>query len=149
MTDPITTLKERVKKAEAKVARYSKSLESAEKELADLNTTLRVMAEISGESPAPTATPSPASTTNRQQEIVDLLGVGRRNARSPIDLFETYRAEGEDDINIDTFRTTIWRMKGKTYQCDGQDYVIQSGDGEYWKISASDIVDQEIHDLLG
>lgn len=133
MTDTFATLNEHVKKAEAKVARYGKSLETAKKELADLHTTLRVMASISGESSTFESAATTTSTTSRQQEIADLLGVGRENGHSPMDLFEAYNNEGADDINIDTFRTTIWRMKGKTYTCNGQAFIIQSGNGEYWK----------------
>lgn len=152
MTDPITLLKVRAEKAEAKVARYSKSLESAKKELADVQTAMRVMAEITGDSAGDSGagehTPV-TSTSNRQQEIAELLGVGRSNGKSPIDLFERYTAEGSDDINVDTFRTTIWRMKNKTYNCDGQQFIIRSGDGEYWRQSTAEAFDEEVNDLLG
>lgn len=152
MTDPITILKSRAEKAEAKVARYAKSLESAKKELSDIQTALRVMADIAGESSGDSGSAMAApvtATSNRQQEIAELLGVGRANGRSPIDMFDRYVSEGTDEINIDTFRTTIWRMKNKSYTCDGEVFIIRSGDGEYWRQPASQAFDEEVSDLLG
>jgi len=104
------------------------------------------MVEIAGESAAQNHTQAITSTFNRQQEIADLLGVGSQNSRSPVELFETYDESGMDDINIDTFRTTIWRMKGKTYTCGDREYEIDSADGRYWKKPA--VVNESIEDLL-
>jgi len=137
MTDSLAILKEHVHKAEAKVSRYSKSLEAAKKELADLQTTLRVMAEISGEPKSVGHVAASVNPSSRQQEIADILGVGRQNGKSPQNLFDIFTRASNDDVNIDTFRTTIWRMKGRTYKCDGQDFLVMSVNGEYWKQPAS------------
>lgn len=161
MIDHIAILRERLAKAESKELRAEKALESARKEASDIRTALRVLGDISGESVEPTRQSGISSTGNRQQEIANMLGVGSENGRSPIDLFATYQLMGSDDITLDTFRTTIWRMRDKSYVCDGAEYVVQSDEGRYWKIARNslfhsvgssvsgriiDLVD-EIHDL--
>jgi hypothetical protein len=133
MVDHIALLKDRLSKCETKVARYRKTLETAENEMAEVKIALRVLGEISGESPNSVKSESNSSTANRQQEIADLLGVGRQQGKSPMELYDAYGLFGEDEINLETFRTTIWRMKGREYVKDGISYIIRSGDGRYWK----------------
>jgi hypothetical protein len=135
MIDHIAILKERLAKAESKEIRAAKALESAKNEASDIRTALRVLGEISGESTEPSRPSGVTSTGHRQQEIANILGVGPVNGRSPMDLFGAYELMGSDDINLDTFRTTIWRMRDKSYVCDGSEYVVQSDDGRYWKVS--------------
>jgi hypothetical protein len=134
MLDHIAILKERLAKAESKELRAAKALESAKNEASDIRTALRVLGDISGESVDVPRLPSAANTGNRQIEIVNILGVGPENGRSPVDLFATYELIGSDDINIDTFRTTIWRMRDKSYVCNNVMFVVQSDGGRYWKI---------------
>jgi hypothetical protein len=135
MIDHITLLKERLLKAENKELRAAKSLESAKNEASDIRTALRVLGEISGESVELSRPSGVTSTGNRQQEIANLLGVGTENSRFPMDLFAAYELIGSDEINLDTFRTTIWRMRGKLYVCDNTEYVVQSAEGRYWKVA--------------
>lgn len=137
MSDHIAILKERLAKCEAKVLRHKKALESAENELSDIRTTLRVLGEISGESPSDVRGQAAGSTANRQQEIAGILAVGRDFGQSPIDLYEEYKRLGTDEINLDTFRTTIWRMKGRSYIVEATEYVVNSDGGRYWKEPAS------------
>ena len=146
MTDPMETLKERLKKAEAKASRARKSLENAEKEASDLATTLRVMQGITAESEKSGASESPAPTADRQLKIAQIIPVGANNSASPVALFPVYTEASGDDINIDTFRTTIWRMKGKDYQVNGEAYTIHGERHGYWKIPVSDDEDDLPYD---
>ena len=148
MSDVISLLKDRLVKAEARVQRYEKALETARNELSDVQTTLRVLGEIQGESLAVSTVPSSQTpTTHRQETIAELLGLGHENGQSPGDVFEAYQRLGGDEINIDTFRTTIWRMKGKEYTINDVPYRVESGDGRYWKVDVSKIEPNSENDL--
>jgi hypothetical protein len=133
MTDHLTTLRDRIAKTQAKVQRYKKSLESSEKELSDLAIALRVIEGIANDGEANGGGTS--TTVGRQLEIVRLLGVGRENASPPADIYARYHAMGAEDISIDTFRTTIWRMKGKEFQVEGHSFMVHgdTAEGVYWK----------------
>lgn len=131
MTDHIAILKERIEKAKAKVQRYQKSLESAETELSDLETTLRVLDGIANEGDSSETGSSP--TLDRQKWIAELLGVGVDNAQQPADLYVSYSAICSEDITIETFRTTIWRMKGKRFRLERGEFDVQGENGSYWK----------------
>ena len=135
MDDHITLLKQRLEKSQARRLRARKALESAESEISDINTTLRILGEISGDSPNSVRMPASASTSGRQNDIAGILSETRENAKSPSELFQSYTLISEDDINIDTFRTTIWRMKENKYVDvrSGVRYVVQSESGKYWK----------------
>lgn len=137
MTDHLTILKGKIEKAEAKVIRYRKSLESAGSELSDLVTTLRVLEGIANDSESNGAGTS--TTMGRQLDIVRLLGVGRNNGQQPADLYASYCRLGSEDIKIDTFRTTIWRMKEQEFDLEGASYVVQGDNGSYWKELVEDI----------
>ena len=132
MTDHMAILKERIERAETKVQRLQKSLEASESELSDLMTALRV---IEGINSAPDANASATtSTMARQLEIVKLLGVGRERGSAPADLYAAFIRAGTEDITIDTFRTTIWRMKDKSFDLEDGAVVAVHGDaGVYWK----------------
>lgn len=132
MSDAISMLRERVAKAEAKVQRSQKALESARSELADLHTTLRVMADITGESVLQSASGAIAAGS-RQFHILQLLGTGIGRSKAPAEIFEAYNLIGDEDINADTFRTTIWRMKGKRFKVDAETFTVRSDGGHYWK----------------
>jgi hypothetical protein len=133
MEDTLAALKERIGKAETRVQRYEKSLETARSELADLHTAFRVISDIAGIAEANPA-PSPAANiSNRQSIIVGLLKDGRARAAAPVDLYNGYSQFSDENISIDTFRTTIWRMKDKNFKVDGITYVVRSEDGAYWR----------------
>ena len=135
MTDTLVILKERIAKAEAKAVRARKSLENAEKELSDLTTTLRVMRELAGESEISDSPNGSVAVSARQQQIIDLLNVGFDNSVSPVELFRAYSAQHDDNISIDTFRTTLWRMKKEKREIPvgTQNYRVESDGGRYWK----------------
>jgi hypothetical protein len=61
------------------------------------------------------------------------LGIGSENRKSPLELFDAYKSVGSDDINIDTFRTTIWRMKGKVYRLEDVEWRVEGDEGHYWR----------------
>ena len=133
MSDPLDLLRDRIAKAEAKLQRHEKAVESTRSEVADLHTTLRVMCSLTeGESTAPLA--PQASLSARHSLILGLLREGQEGALPPVTIFELYKAIA-DDINPDTFRTTIWRMKDKFFTTDGWLVEVKSEDGKYWKES--------------
>lgn len=137
MNDPIAILKDRAGKAAAKVARAEKALETAKTEYTELQIALRVMAGITGESlPTSSAIPS-AAVAERQKTITGLLKVGEENASAPAEIFEAYKVLASEEISIDTFRTTIWRMKNNPFQTGDDVWFVQGNDGLYWKVPAS------------
>lgn len=133
MEDTLAALKERIGKAETRVQRYEKSLETARSELADLHTAFRVLSNMAGIAEANPAPSPTANISNRQSIIVGLLKDGRTSATAPVDLFNGYSRFSDENISIDTFRTTIWRMKDKSFKVDGITYVVRSEDGGYWR----------------
>ncbi len=133
MEDAIALIRDRLVRAEVKAARAEKAWETAKNEVADLQTALRVMTELSGESPSSASAASSANVAERQLLIVRILRVGEGNATSPADIFDTYKFIATEEISIDTFRTTIWRMKDNSFS-DGLDLWLVKGDnGRYWK----------------
>lgn len=136
MTDHVSILRSRIEKAESKVQRYQKSLESANNELSDLFTALRVIEGI--ENSGDSGGTGTITTMGRQLDIVKILGVGRENAQPPVDIYATYSLVCNENIKIDTFRTTIWRMKDQVFEVDGQSYIVYGESGNYWKEGAAD-----------
>lgn len=130
MTDHVKMLGDRIAKAEAKVIRYRKSLEAAEIELSELQIALRVLGGLSTDSDS--NAPGTGSTLGRQREIVRLMGVGRENAQPPAEIYAEYLRASSEQISIDTFRTTIWRMKGKNFAVDLTSFKVCNEDGVYW-----------------
>jgi len=135
MTDTTSILKERLVKAEAKVSRYEKTLETAKNDLNDIRTTLKVLGQIEGESSSESVPSKPTPVGGRQLDILSILSDGSQNSQQPVDLYETYKLIGRDEINIDTFRTTVWRMKDKSFVMAGEEWVVCSDNGRYWKES--------------
>lgn len=131
MTDHVAILRSKIEKAESKVQRYRKSLESADSELSDLVTALRVIEGIANDTDSNGA--GTTTTMTRQLDIVRLLGVGRAKGQPPADLYASYCLIGSEDIKIDTFRTTIWRMKDQEFETEGGSYIVYGDSGNYWK----------------
>lgn len=131
MNDAVNLLREKMIKAESKLARAEKSLESARTELTDLQTALRVMEGLLGESGAPTSMQTGVPV--RQTHILTILGVGLENAKPPVDLFEDYNLVAREEINLETFRTTIWRMADKTFDTPSGQLAVRRNDNGYWK----------------
>jgi len=134
MKDALNLLKERLGKAEAKAARAEKAWESAKSEVADLRTAYRVMSGLAGESDSAGVS---VSMGERQKTIMGLLQIGEEHGRSPAELFEAYKALSDEEISIDTFRTTIWRMKDVGYPDEWGVWIVKGDSGSYWKEPAS------------
>ncbi len=139
MTNTIKLLKERQNKAQTKVARYEKTLETAKNELSDINTTLRILGEIEGVSDSESDKKSVTSVGERQNNLLFLIADGQDRATQPAEIYETYKVLYGEEINIDTFRTTIWRMKGKTFLHEGKKWRVHSNNGHYWKVEITTI----------
>lgn len=146
MNDVMALLKDRRAKAESKLARAVKALELAKKELADLLAAERVMAEITGESPDTKSSAGPIS--DRDKEIAKLLEIGSEGATSPIDLHPRYVEATGETINLDAFRTALWRLQKKTIQGDERTWVVRSENGKYWREATSSDTD-DLDELLG
>lgn len=130
MDDTLDLIRERLEKMERRIQRLNKSLESAKKEQNDLDTTLRVLTGMQGgESPQR----DNSTTMGRQFEIVHLLPKGEQGAASPVKLFEAYQFTGSESISVDTFRTTLWRMKGGLYTINDVEWRVEGDNGLYWR----------------
>lgn len=134
MTDTITLLKDRLHKAESKVSRYEKTLETAKNELLDIQTTLRVLGEISGESHSESPIQGHSSVGERQLQILALIPEGQSKAAQPVALYDLFKVLYGEVVNIDTFRTTIWRMKERQFEHSGTVWFVSSDNGRYWKV---------------
>lgn len=145
--DVMAALKERRAKAEAKLTRAVKALESAKKELADITAAERVMAVITGESADSRATGS--STSERDREIAKLLGTSVDEAVSPVELHPVYVNASGDNINLDAFRTALWRLQKKVIQGAEKSWNVRSENGRYWREPASSADTDEFAYLLG
>lgn len=143
--DVMATLKDRRAKAENKVVRVAKALETAKKELTDLIAAERVVAEITGESPDLKAAGAPLS--DRDHEIAKLLGPEQSAAISPADLYPIYLRSTGDNINLDAFRTALWRLQKKHVREGGALWAIRSDGGRYWREQAHDA--EDFDELLG
>lgn len=134
MTDLLSQIQERYAKAVAKVDRAEKALESARSELADLEAAKRVIDSLS----APTVSESLKSAVSetmavRQHNIIGILGEGAQNGVEPKELHAVYALNFDASLSLDTFRTTIWRMKDKPFTVDDVRWTVQNDDGRYWK----------------
>lgn len=133
MDDTISVLRERLAKAETRAARAEKAWETAKSEVADLTTALRVMMELSGGS-APVSSGASATVAERQRLIVELLRPNENEGKSPADLFEAYQILANEEISIDTFRTTLWRMRDRDVRIDDDIWLVKGANGQYWKV---------------
>jgi hypothetical protein len=131
MLDVMALLKDRKAKAEAKVVRATKALETAQKELVDVIAAQRVMSEITGESVDSKSNESPVS--DRDKEIAKLLAVDISDATSPAELYPEYINATGDSINLDAFRTALWRLQKKIIQGPEKSWAVKSENGKYWR----------------
>lgn len=129
--DVMALLKERKAKAANKLARAQKALESAEKELADVIAAERVMAGITGESAE--SKPSEGGVSNRDIAIAKLIPTDSVAAKSPAELHVIYVSEAGDDINLDAFRTAVWRLQKKVIRGTEKSWVVKADNGRYWR----------------
>jgi len=143
MTDTVAILRDRLAKGEVKVARLRKQLESAQNEVSDIQTALRVLDQLLNQSAGESGNSDGSTTLARQNDIASFLPEGREKATTPADLYDTFKLLSFEQINIDTFRTTIWRMKGKVYTLQGRKWAVEGDNGYYWKRAVEDSPPQE------
>lgn len=139
MQDVMAALKDRRAKAEAKLVRATKALETARKELLDIDAAERVFATITGVSILPQALPGTGS--ERDKAMTRLLGTSSTEAHSPAELHPIYIAETNDTINLDAFRTALWRLQKKVVTGNEKDWIVRSDGGRYWRESFSKSTD--------
>lgn len=151
MTDTLTVIRDKIAKAEAKVERAEKSLETARSDLSDLQTALRVLEDIAGVQKPESGAPSQSEAmANRQMVILSLLREGSREGQAPADLYPNFKAICGGDISIETFRTSIWRMKDKVFGEQGRSVWVRGDNGVYWKEPGVDLHSTpNIDDLIG
>lgn len=141
MDDVISALRDRRAKAEAKIARANKALEIAKKELLDLEAAERVIASITGESISPPATGG--SVSERDRAMAKLLPVSADSALSPVDLHQIYLEETGDDLNLDAFRTALWRLSKKAIRGESKNWEVRSKGGRYWREAVNECQTEE------
>lgn len=135
MDDILEQLKDRHAKARVKVDRAEKALDSARSELSDVETALRVLQEMRGigSSSGPKVGASEA-VAERQTNIVKVLKEGQISALEPKELYAHYTLSFGEDVSLETFRTTIWRMRDRgPFDVNGVFWTVQNDDGRYWK----------------
>lgn len=49
-----------------------------------------------------------------------------------------YVAETGDTINLDAFRTALWRLQKKIIRGEEKDWVVRSEAGRYWREAVTD-----------
>jgi hypothetical protein len=145
MQDVMSMLKDRRAKAEGKVMRAIKALETAKKELADLLAAERVMADITGESIESKSDGAPLS--DRDRLIMNLLNGDATQAISPADLYPIYVEATRDSINLEAFRTAVWRLQKKVIRDAGVSWQVRAANGRYWREPISET--DEYEELLG
>lgn len=145
MIDVMAALKDRRAKAEAKVVRAAKALEGAKKELIDVIAAERVVADITGESVDQKSSTAPIS--ERDKKIARILNTSKEGALSPAELYPTYTQSTGDNINLDAFRTALWRLQKKVIRGPEKNWNVKSENGRYWREPADTL--DEFNQLLG
>ncbi|MBP6362115.1 MAG: hypothetical protein KA329_01170 [Novosphingobium sp.] len=147
MTGIIEQLKERHAKAKAKVERAEKALESARSEFSDIDTAMRVLAEMQGGGTQGQGRGNASeAVAERQANILKILREGRFSALEPKELHARYSLTFGDEVSLDTFRTTIWRMKDRGPYTDGSEsWIVDNDEGRYWKERVAPV---EFDDIL-
>lgn len=126
----LSSISEKILAAEAAVTRKEARLAQAMAVLDDLRVAQRVCCEIFGLAAPTTEVREPSAVSIRQKAILELLGIGPGEAKTPAMLFDAYWDLRLEQTTIETFRTTIWRMKQRRRFGD---WIIHSADGSYWK----------------
>lgn len=138
MDEIISQLRTQRAKAQVKVERAQRALETAKSELSDVEAALRVLGGLTSPSAAALASssnnPATPQVAKRQEELLGVLPDDDASAAEPKDLFVVYEMCSTDVITIDTFRTTLWRMKSRgPFEYKGGLWEVRSADGRYWK----------------
>lgn len=145
MDDIIELVRVRHAKAVAKVERAKKALDSARSELADIEAALRVLGGISSNGDSDSAKSGPSdAVAERQQNIIKLLPDSAPGVE-PKELHSRYEFHFAEDISLDTFRTTIWRMKKdeRRFAFEGDEWTVENAEGRYWRERVRDLDDGE------
>jgi hypothetical protein len=129
--DVMALLRERKAKAASKVLRAEKALESAKKEQADVLAAERVMAELTGT--APESKSGDGTPSERDVTIAKLIPVEQSSALSPAELHPLYLAETNDSLNLDAFRTAVWRLQKKVIHGTEKSWIVKADNGKYWR----------------
>lgn len=145
MDNIIQQVKERYAKALAKVERAEKALDSARSELLDIEAAIRVIDSLSG---VEVGNKRNDGVPERQFNIVRMLREGRENGEEPKVLHGRFSLFYDGDLGLDTFRTTIWRMKDKAFVLDNDGWLVRNDEGRYWKEVMSDVHDVELENPL-
>jgi len=146
MIDVMAALKDRRAKAEGRLNRALKALESAKKDLQDVIAAERVMADITGESVEPKG--DVGAPSSRDIEIAKLLNTTIDDAKSPAELHPVYLDATGDTLNLEAFRTALWRLQKKVVKGSEKSWAVKSKDGRYWR-EAVDSDTDDFDSLIG
>jgi len=139
MIDVMAALKARRAKAEGRLSRAIKALESAKKDLQDVIAAERIMADITGESVENRVTVGLPS--GRDTEIAKLLATNSEDAKSPAELHPIYVETTGDSLNLEAFRTALWRLQKKIVKGSEKNWAVKSDNGRYWREAVEDDLD--------
>ena len=132
--DTVSLLRERLAKAEAKVTRAERSLEAARNEVGDIQTTLRVLDELAGETKR---SEGGSDQSNRLTSLLLAIPDSEFASASPAEMWEGFKLVYTDPANLEAFRTAVWRMKDKSYTWKGESWIVRAADGRYWRETES------------
>lgn len=124
MTHTLDLLKVAHAKLSAKVAKQRATLESAEVELNEISTAIRVLSRLGVATEAETET-----ATDNNALVMAALGRVEAGAKAPKDIASEIRGAGAN-ISDDNVRTILWRMAKR-------DAVTKNEAGLYWRIDAA------------
>jgi len=146
MIDVMAALKEKKAKAVGRVARAEKALESAKKDLADVLAAERVVAELTGV--APESKPNDGPPSNRDVTIARLIPADEASALAPAELHPLYLEESGDSLDLEAFRTAVWRLKKKVIRGTEKSWIVKAEGGKYWRepLPAPDDFDSLVDD---
>ena len=131
MDETISLLRDRLARSRVKVEKLEKALELAKTEIADTETTIRVLGGIASEPTGSSSATTHSSVSARQREILSILPTSADSALSPMVLFESFGGK-TGGINVDTFRTTLWRMKDTEFRHGDAAGTVRATEGRYW-----------------
>lgn len=120
MTDAIPLLESRCKKLASKVEKLRVQLETAEKDLADNQTALRVLSQLGTNS----ATDEAKGSSHAR--VLDALPTDGAGAMTPREVYTRLQANGVA-ISADNVRTILSRLK------KDEEAGVRVTDGRYWR----------------
>lgn len=127
MTDTGAVLREKEAKLAAKVRRARLTLESAETELNEVRTALKVLVGMGlAEAPAELAegAAAPDALNDNQAAVIAMVPDSEERAQQPKQIIETLALIGPE-LNGDYVRTVLWRAAKRG--------IIHNKNGLYWR----------------